>query len=144
MTLPLRRRHHDDEGSHDRARALSSSQLVEALDPDETAWLAHHLESCSECRSEQEAFSADRDLLRSLRDEPIEPPRDLWARTSAALDREAGKRVPTDARADRGSPARGLGVIRTPWPRLPVGAVAGVLILFVVLGTALLPGVLRP
>ena len=27
MTLPFRRRHHDDEGSHDRARALSSSEL---------------------------------------------------------------------------------------------------------------------
>src|SRR5258705_8109864 len=132
MTLPFRRRHHDDDGPHDRARALSSSRLVEALDPDETAWLARHLESCTECSREDEAFVADRELLRSLRDKPIEPPRDLWARTAAALDREGGKRFPTDARA------------RAPRPPLPVGAAAGVLILLVVAATALLPGILPP
>ena len=131
MTLPFRRRHHDDEGSHDRARALSSSELVEALDPDEAAWLDHHLETCTDCRREREAFIADRELLRSLRDKPIEPPRDLWARTATALD---------DARADRRSPAR-RGT-RSPWLGLPVGAAAGVLILLVVVGTALLPGIL--
>jgi len=131
MTLPFRRRHHDDEGSHDRARALSSSELVEALDPDEAAWLDHHLETCTDCRREREAFIADRELLRSMRDKPIEPPRDLWARTATALD---------DARADRRSPAR-RGT-RSPWLGLPVGAAAGVLILLVVVGTALLPGIL--
>jgi WD40-like Beta Propeller Repeat len=144
MTLPFRRRHHDDEGSHDRARSLSSSQLIEPLDADAATWLSGHLESCSECRRETEGFAADRELLRSLRDKPIEPPRDLWARTSAALDREAGKRGPADRRADRRSPAprqRGIG---SPWQRLPVGAAAGVLILLVVLGTAFLPGILPP
>jgi hypothetical protein len=144
MTLPFRRRHHDDEGSHDRARSLSSSQLIEPLDADAATWLAGHLESCSECRRETEGYAADRELLRSLRDKPIEPPRDLWARTSAALDREAGKRGPADRRADRRSPAprqRGTG---SPWQRLPVGAAAGVLILLVVLGTAFLPGILPP
>lgn len=140
MTLPFRRRHHDDEGSHDRARLLSSSQLIEPLDADAAAWLAGHLESCSECRRETEAFAADRELLRSLRDKPIEPPRDLWARTAAALDREAGKRGPADRRADRRSPAPRQRGTRSPWQRLPVGAAAGVLILLVVLGTALLPG----
>ena len=144
MTLPFRRRHHDDEGSHDRARSLSSSQLIEPLDADEATWLAGHLESCSECRRETEAFAADRELLRSLRDKPIEPPRDLWARTSAALDREAGKRGPADRRADRLSPAPRQRDTRSPWQPLPVGAVAGVLILLVVLGTALLPGILLP
>ena len=141
MTLPFRRRHHDDEGSHDRARSLSSSQLIETLDPDEATWLSRHLESCTECRREQEAFAADRELLRSLRDKPLEPPRDLWARTAAALDREAAKRGPADRRADRRSPApreRGTGFSQ----RLPVGAAAGVLILLIIVGTAFLPDVL--
>ena len=144
MTLPFRRRHHDDEGSHDRARALSSSQLVEALGADEAAWLARHLESCTECRRETEAFIADRELLRSLRDKPIEPPRDLWAKTAAALDQAGGKRLSTGTRADRRAPlARDRG-LQAPRLRLPVGAVAGVVILLVVLGTAILPGVIRP
>ena len=144
MTLPFRRRHHDDDGPHDRARALSSSKLVEALDPDEADWLAPHLESCTECRREDDAFAADRELLRALRDKPIEPPRDLWARTAAALDREAGKRFPTDARADRGSAGPRARSAGAPWLRLPIGAAAGVVILLVVLGTALLPGIFPP
>ena len=138
MTLPFRRRHHDAEATHDRARALSSRRFLEPLDADEEAWLAHHLETCTECSREQDAFAADRELLRALRDKPIEPPRDLWVRTAAALDVAAGKR-PAPAGADRTGRQRGVGA-RTWWRALPLGAVAGVAVLLVVVASALLPG----
>ena len=130
MTLPFRRRHNDAEGTHDRARALSSQRLLDSLDADDEAWLNRHLEACPECRREDEGYAADRELLRSLRGEPIEPPRDLWARTAAALDVASGKRPAPAAQ-------------RPFWRALPLGAAAGVAVLLVVVGTALLPGVLR-
>lgn len=139
MTLPFRRRHHDAEDTHDRARALTSRGFLEPLDANEESWLVHHREACAECRLEHDAFAADRELLRSLRDKPIEPPRDLWARTAAALDREAGRRP----LASTGSGERG----RPEWPswrRIPLGAAAGALILLVVLGSAILPSLVPP
>ncbi|MEO5704235.1 MAG: hypothetical protein ABIZ52_04375 [Candidatus Limnocylindrales bacterium] len=127
MTLPFRRRHHDDETAHDRARALTSSEMIESLGGEDAAWLTGHLEACAECRQEREAFLADRALLRGLRERTPEPPRDLWARTSAALEREA-----RGHRGRRPVPARGRG--------LPFGAAAGVLIVIVVIGA----GSIRP
>jgi hypothetical protein len=144
MTLPFRGRHHDAEAAHDRARALSSSRHVEALDPDDEAWLTHHLEGCTECRREQEAFAADRELLRSLRDTPVEPPRDLWARTAAELDQAAARRHPVASGSDRRSAVPRERGSSGPWLGMPVGAAAGVLILLVVVGTALLPGLFPP
>lgn len=127
MTLPFRRRHHDDEASHDRARALTSSEMLEPLVGDDAAWLAHHLGSCAECRSDREAFLADRALLRSLRERTPEPPRDLWARTSAAIERESS----AHRRHATGAPPR---------PRsMPFGAAAGALIVLVVVGASLVP-----
>lgn len=90
MTLPFRRRHNDAEATHDRARAIASDRLLAPLPDDDEAWLAAHLEGCGECRQVVDAFEADRLLLRTLRDETPDPPRDLWARTSAAIEREAG------------------------------------------------------
>jgi hypothetical protein len=84
MTLPFRRRHHDDEATHDRARALTSHEMVEPIGDEDASWLAGHLDVCAECRRDREAYLGDRELLRSLRDRTPEPPRDLWARTSAA------------------------------------------------------------
>jgi hypothetical protein len=132
VTLPFRRRHNDAEATHDRARALSSRRLLEPLDADDAAWLNRHLDACTECRRDDQAYAADHDLLRSLRDVTIEPPRDLWARTSAALDQAAGKR-PQPARSGPG---------RAAWPGFPVRAAAGVFALLVVIGAALLPGAL--
>jgi WD40-like Beta Propeller Repeat len=124
MTLPFRRRHHDDETVHDRARALTSAEMVEPLAADAAGWLASHLEDCAECRRDREAYLADRALLRGLRERMPEPPRDLWARTSAALDRESrarGRRSTTPVRR---------------WQGLPVGAAAGALIVAVVIGAS--------
>jgi len=139
MTLPFRRRHNDAETSHDRARALSSRRLLESLDADEEAWLGGHLETCTECRTEDEGFAADQALLRSLRDKPIEPPRDLWARTSAALDAAAGIRgtLPFE-RAQPGRP--GGGPANGWWRTMPVGMAAAAAVVLVVVGSAVLPG----
>jgi hypothetical protein len=134
MTLPFRRRHHDDESAHDRARALTSKEMLEALPADEAGWLVGHLDDCAECRQDRAAYLADRELLRSLRERTPEPPRDLWARTSAALDREAR------GRAGQGALARAARGARTPaWRRMPFGAMAGALIVLVVLGASLIP-----
>jgi hypothetical protein len=43
MTLPFRRRHHDQESTHDRARALLSTELTERLPEDDATWLSRHL-----------------------------------------------------------------------------------------------------
>jgi hypothetical protein len=132
MTLPFRRRHNDAEATHDRARALSSRRLLEPIEGDDEAWLERHLGACAECGRDDAAFAADRELLRSLRDKPIEPPRDLWAKTSAALDAAAAKRPSAGER-------------RPFWKTLPAGALAGVAVLLVVIGTGLLlPGVVPP
>jgi hypothetical protein len=132
MTLPFRRRHHDDEAAHDRARALTSHEMLEPIGDADAAWLAGHLDGCAECRQEREAFLADRELLRSLRDHVPEPPRDLWARTSAALDREA-----------RHHPARSAGshAARRGFPMAPAAAV---LVLLVVVGASIVPPILSP
>lgn len=134
MTLPFRRRHHDDETSHDRARALTSTEMLEPLGAHDSGWLAQHLEACAECRRDREALLADRMLLRSLRDRTPEPPRDLWARTSAALEREA--------RSRRGR-GRNAGA-RSRRPGIPFGAFAGALIVLVVIGASIVPPLTRP
>ncbi len=128
MTLPFRRRHHDDEAGHDRARTLLSNDLLEPLDKDDSAWLVGHLATCGACSRDREAYLADRELLRSLRDRAPEPPRDLWARTEAALEREAGRRP----RGARQAPTRG----RSSWRGLPLGAAAGAVIVLVVIATS--------
>jgi hypothetical protein len=131
MTLPFRRRHHDDESAHDRARALTSIEMLESLGESGASWLAGHLDGCAECRRDREAYLADRELLRSLRDHTPEPPRDLWARTSAALDREARNRP---ARPAAAGSAR----------RFPLAPAAGVLVLLIVIGAAIVPPFIRP
>jgi len=135
MTTPFRRRHHDDEGAHDRARALTSLEMVEPLDELQSVWLAGHLESCAECRVDREAYLADRSMLRTLRELTPEPPRDLRARTMAALDREAR------AQARRGRTA-GRALTRRRRPPVPFGAAAGALVVLVVVGATVLPSLL--
>jgi hypothetical protein len=135
MTTPFRRRHHDDEGAHDRARALTSLEMVEPLDELQSVWLAGHLEACLECRFDREAFVADRDLLRTLRDQVPEPPRDLRARTMAALDHESRARARRERLGVRPSARRGR-------PSLPFGAAAGALVVLVVVGATVLPSIL--
>jgi hypothetical protein len=129
MTLPFRGRHPDPESTHDRARALISAELTERLPAEDATWLAHHLEACGECRREQEAFTADHELLQGLRTANPEPPRDLWARTAAAIEREAGSR----GRGPAGAGARSNR--RMAW-RGPLATASGALVLLVVVGLA--------
>lgn len=129
MTLPFRRRHHDGEASHDRARAIVAMGFQEPTEPADEAWLELHLAGCGECRAEMDAYRADRELLRSLRNHVAEPPRDLWARTAASIEREAGRR---DRQGSPAVPGRRLG-------RIPLGVLSGVLVVLVVVGTSLMP-----
>ena len=72
--------------SHGRARQLAAGRLDEALSEANEAALEAHLATCPSCRASAAGYEADRLALRAL--PPIEPPRDLWARTSTALERE--------------------------------------------------------
>ena len=137
MTLPFRRRHHDDESGHDRARALWSTAMLEPLEAADEAWLQAHLAGCGECRLEHEDYLADRQLLRGLRAKQPEPPRDLWARTAAAIDREAARR-----RGRTSAPVADRLVPRQF--RLPLGVASGLLVAVVVVAVSLLPRGLLP
>ena len=71
--------------THEHARTLLAERLSEPLDAENAAWLDGHLADCLECRLVDTEYRAAREALKAL-SAPI-PPRDLWARTSAALDR---------------------------------------------------------
>jgi hypothetical protein len=138
MTLPFRRRHNDQETSHDRARLLASDRLMAPLAGEDEAWLATHLEGCGECRRATESFEADRALLRTLRDDQPTPPRDLWARTAAAIERESGR--PGRAPARTGGARGGRGRPLPWWPRLTngqLGTLSGALVVLVVVGASI-------
>src|SRR6185369_2147496 len=72
-------------------------------------------------------------------DRSPEPPRDLWARTSAALDRESRSR---SARGGGARSREGLGGGRGR--AFPLGAAAGVLIMVVVIGASIVQPNLLP
>lgn len=131
MTLPFRRRHNDAEASHDRARALIANGFTSPNEPTDETWLETHVAGCAECAADFAAYSSDRELLRALRDQAPEPPRDLWARTSARIEQEHARRARTRfALPDTGSWRIG---------RVPVGVVSGLLVVVVVLGVSLAP-----
>ena len=75
-----------DPMTHERAGRLAAVRLDQPLPPIDEAALEDHLDGCADCRALAAAYEADRVALRAL--PPIEPPRDLWARTSAALELE--------------------------------------------------------
>jgi len=122
------RRHNDPQTPHERARTLASDRLDAPLGPTDAGWLDEHLAGCDACRAIAEGYAEDRALLRAL---PLpEPPRDLWARTSAALDRERAQRVGLEP-GTAGRPAR----IR--WDAL--AGLAAVLVVGLLVGRSLLP-----
>ena len=55
----------------------------------ESRVLNGHLKTCAECQQTERDYRDQRQLLRGL-SKPA-PPRDMWARTSTALDRELGR-----------------------------------------------------
>jgi hypothetical protein len=65
---------------------LLTARMDGELDATGVAKLDDHLAACPSCRAVAHEYEVDRERMRAIR--PAEPPRDLWARTSAALDRE--------------------------------------------------------
>lgn len=113
---------------HARIRGLISQRLDEPLTADETAELRTHLLRCARCRGVDRDFRAQRVLLRQrLRSCP---PRDLWARTSAALDREVAKH-----------PRAGVSREPLAWhagsPRTAAAAVVGLMVVVALIGDQL-------
>jgi hypothetical protein len=123
----VRRSSARDVTGHERATRLAAQRLDGSLPSDDRAWLDGHLAACRACRAVAVSYEADRAALRSLRDVRLEPPRDLWARTSAAIEQESGAR----RRAARGGGAR----------RMPaLGVLSGVAVIAVVIGATVLSG----
>ncbi len=118
-------RHNDPQSPHERARGLASDRLDGSLTATDAIWLDDHLHACDDCRAVAAAYAEDRELLRSL--PAPQPPRDLWARTSVALDRE---RASGHGQASRRG--RGIG-----WRAVP--AIAAVVLVGVVVGRSLIP-----
>jgi hypothetical protein len=107
--LSLRQRRPDTHGAF---RALISQRLDERLTAEDARRLRSHLLTCARCRAADRDFRAQRALLRAPA--PGIPPRDLWARTSAALDREVargGRSGLTPEPRAIGRPARGAAAI---------------------------------
>jgi len=115
-------------GDHRRARDLAALAIDEPLTEVDAVWLDRHLADCGPCRAIAEAYAEQRTLLRSLRDAAPMPPRDLWARTAAAIERE---RTPRLRRWPRVVGPRGL----------PVAPIAGLLVVAIAVGAGLLNGV---
>ena len=128
--MPRRPRRPDQWSSpHERARSRAAERLDSALDPGEAAWLDGHLATCPDCRAAAAAYDADRADLRALRDVPIQPPRDLWARTAAGIEVEARRR---GRRPRHTAPVGGS--------RFPLGALTGVMVVVLVVGAAVVSG----
>ena len=125
-----RRRAGDSAATHEHARGLTAQRLDGPLRPADGAWLDQHLVDCAICRSVAAAYEADRAALRGLRDHRPEPPRDLWARTSVAIEREA---------AARGGPPRRAASGRNV-PRPALGVLSGVAVIAVVIGASVMSG----
>ena len=116
--------------AHERARIRAAERLEAPLDRSEAAWLDAHLRECPACAAVAAAYAADRAALRRLRDANPEPPRDLWARTAAGIEREA---------AARGRRRRA--VASSPVPSRPaVGALSALAVVAVVVVATALSG----
>jgi hypothetical protein len=117
------------ERAHDRARMLASDAIDAALAPADAMWLARHLSGCADCQSVADDYRALHDELRGLA--TPEPPRDLWARTAAALDAVDGA----------GARRPGLAGLRLPdfaRNRASLGSVMAVGVAVLVVGLSLL------
>jgi hypothetical protein len=99
------------ERAHKNARALASLAIDSRLGPADAAWLDKHLIGCADCQAAANDYRAIHDEFRGLG--APEPPRDLWARTSAALDS-----------VDRAGAGRGRGFGRTGLAGLNLGSLA--------------------
>lgn len=74
---------------HGRYRELLAARLDRPLTRAENRLLVSHLKTCPDCQQTERDYLAQGALLRSMAG-PV-PPRDMWARTSTALDREVSR-----------------------------------------------------
>ncbi len=116
---------------HERARDLAAGRISDRLAPEEADFLGAHLGWCAPCRAVAAEYESQRLALRSLRLEAPMPPRDLWARTFAAI--EAESRPVTRSSQGRGR-VRGR-------QSFPVAPLAGLLVVGIAVGVSLLNGV---
>lgn len=132
----IRRRPDHWPTPHARARHRAAERLDGPLGLAEASWLDDHLVACAECAAIGAQYDVDRAALRGLREAQPEPPRDLWARTAAAIEREAGTQ-PSAAPADAtGTPSAALaadGRTRRPFRGLPITALSGVAVAVMVI-----------
>lgn len=120
---------------HERATVRAAERLEAPLPPAEAAWLEKHLAGCNACRAVADAYTTDRLALRQWREEAPEPPRDLWARTAAGIERESATRRPA------ARPTRGRRSPSTP----ALGAISGLAVAAVVIvATAISGGFFGP
>lgn len=119
---------------HQRARVLAAERIDGFVGEDDAAWLDRHLAECQPCAAVAAAYEAQRAAFRDLAARPPEPPRDLWARTAAAIQAESSRGAAT-ADGTGGSP-RDSAARRRP-ARLPLGVLSGALVIAVVVGTSL-------
>jgi hypothetical protein len=121
---------------HDRARDLAATRVDDVLSPADEAWLAEHLEACGACAAVAADFDAQHDLFDPMRAFAPEPPRDLWARTSAAIEAEHRRRSGVGQwRRRLAAPTR---------TRLSLAPLAAVLAVAVIVGASLLNATLTP
>jgi hypothetical protein len=93
---------------HVHFRQLISARLDGPLSVIAERQLLRHLARCADCRTVYNDYNEQRRRLRELPVAP--PPRDMWARTSAALDRELARR-PRGTTADERRRAPGSTMI---------------------------------
>ena len=129
---PLFRRGTD----HDRARELAALEVDEPLAPADAGWLDIHLATCADCAAAADAYQADRLLFAPLRETAPQPPRDLWARTAAAIDAEST--ADRTAGARRGSAPQDRRLRGLPLSSL--APMAGLAAVAVIVGSVLLNG----
>lgn len=119
----LRRRRDQWRDPHERARARLAERLDGPLGLAESTWLDDHLAGCPVCTATAAEYDEDRLALRALGDQPPEPPRDLWARTAAAIEA-----------AGVGEGQRREASVRRS---LPVGALSGLAVVVIMVGVGL-------
>jgi hypothetical protein len=122
----LRRRPDQWSDVHQRAATLLAERMDGPVGLTESTWLDEHLASCPACAAIAAAYEDERLALRALRDDPPQPPRDLWARTAAGIE-AAGS---GGRRSIEGNVRRSL----------PLGAMTGVVVVVLVVGVSLLSG----
>jgi hypothetical protein len=121
-----------EKQAHETARRLAAEALDRRLSFAEGTWLAEHLRSCAGCRAVAGEYGAIHDELRAM--PRPEPPRDLWARTSAGLD-EVDR-----ARTRRSGAPRAIRLGRLGWASSLVSVLAVAIVLAAAGISAITPG----